>query len=74
MHRGRVRVFEHDDVAAARRMEPIRELVHQHAVADLERRHHGLGRDVEGLDQEGFDEQRQDEGDQQQHRQLAEKG
>ena len=38
-----------------------RELVDEHPVADLERRDHRLGRDVERLEQEGLDQERDDQ-------------
>ena len=55
------RRLEHDDVAAVHRVQLVRELVDEHAVVDLERRHHRLGRDVERLEQERLDQQRDDE-------------
>src|SRR4051794_24073597 len=53
--------LEDDDVAATRVVQLVAELVDEHAVADLERRDHRLGRDVEGLEDERADDDRDDE-------------
>ena len=47
---------EHDDVAAVHVVQVVAQLVDEHAVADLERRHHRRRRDVERLEQERLDE------------------
>ena len=58
--------LEDDDVAAVDVVEVVAELVDEHAVADLERRHHRLGRDVERLEEERLDDERDDDrGDEQ---------
>ena len=56
-----MRVREHDHVATAEVADVVGELVDEDPVPDLERRVHGLGRDVEGLDQERLDEDRHGE-------------
>ena len=53
--RGRL---EDDDVAAVGVAEAEAHAVHQHPLADLERRHHRLARDAERLDEEGLDAER----------------
>ena len=53
--------LEHDDVAAVDVVEVVAQLVDEHAVADLERRHHRLRRDVERLEQERLDDDRDDD-------------
>ncbi len=53
--------LEHHDVAAVHRVELVRQLVDEHAVVDLQRRDHRLGRDEERLEQERLDEQRDEQ-------------
>ena len=65
---GRVRVLEHDHVPARDVPAVEHELADEDAVADLERRDHRLGGDVEGLDHEGLDQDRDRERDEDQER------
>ena len=53
--------LEHDDVAPVDVVEVVAQLVDEDAVADLERRHHRLRRDVERLEQERLDDERDHE-------------
>ena len=52
---------EHDDVAPVQVVQVVAQLVDEDAVADLERRHHRLRRDVERLEQERLDDDRDDD-------------
>ena len=60
---GAGRRLEHDDVAAVGVAEAEAHAVHEHALADLERRDHRLARDPERLDEERLDAEREAERD-----------
>src|SRR4051794_26909686 len=70
--RVRVRVAEHDHVAAMRMAEAVTQFVDEDAVALAERRLHRCGRDVERLHEERFDEERDPEGERDEDGELLE--
>ena len=65
--------LEDHDVAAVRVAEAEAHPVHEHALADLERRHHRLAGDAERLDEEGLDPEREPERDHDDDDQLDER-
>src|SRR5438309_2068076 len=70
--RVRVRIAEHDDIAAVRMPETVRQLVDEDPVPLPQRRLHRCGRDVERLHQERFDQQRDPERERDEDRELFE--
>ena len=53
--------MEDDDVADVRIAEAVADAVDEHALTDVERRDHRLGRDAVRLDQERLDAERETE-------------
>ncbi len=56
-----LRRFEHDDVTAVDVVEPVAQLVDEHAVVDLQGRNHRGRGDVEGLKEESLDDDDQEQ-------------
>src|SRR5512133_3719362 len=65
--------MEDDHVADARIGEAVADAVDEHALADLERRHHRLARDAVRLDEEGLDAEGQPQRDRDYDDQLEER-
>ena len=70
---GAGRRVEDDDVADVGIAEARADPVDEHALADLERRHHRLRRDPVGLDEEGLDAEREAERHDHDHDQLEQR-